>query len=260
MTIANTAKAGLITLIACLAGGNVAMAEGLKNSTPMTSAAKSIVLFSGYDAAPDSSYMYQGAVLALNRDIGRDGVLLRAYGSHGDYEYGSGVTRTDGDSWQGDAMIGYKVGLGHAWAAAYVGIEYQKHQLTPDDLTNAVRGTEVGFKVAADIASLRTEGPIYFSLSGSYSTAFDSYWARGRVGMNMHRITVGPEVAALGNAGFDATRVGGFLTFDLPITPSLPLEITLSAGHQFVGGSGSTTTGSGGGEGTYVGVSVSSVF
>ncbi len=62
----------------------------------------------------------------------------------------------------------------------------------------------------------------------------------------------------LGNSGFDATRVGAFLTFDLPITPRLPLEVTLSAGHQFVGSNG--TSGTGGGEGTYVGVSFVSVF
>lgn len=204
--------------------------------------------------------MYQGAVIALNRDLGRDGVLLRAYGSHGDYEYGQGLGRTDGDSWQGDAMIGYKVGFGRAWAAAYVGVEYQRHELTPDDPTNVVRGSEVGFKVAADIASLRTEGPFYFSLSGNYSTAFDSYWSRARAGGNLHRITIGPEVAAFGNAGFDATRVGGFITFDFPVTPHLPLEVTLSTGHQFVKDSNGGVSGSGGGEGTYFGISVSSVF
>ncbi len=257
------AAVGIAAVTSIFALSQAALSDGLKDTGPLPAAAKSIVLFSGFDTAKDSEYFYQGAIVALNRDIGRDGFQLRAYGSHVDYQYDNGGTRTDGDGWQGDAMIGYKIGLGRLWAAAFIGIDYQKHQLTPDDLSNPVRGSEVGFKVAADIASLRSEGPIYFSLSGNYSTAFESYWARGRLGANLHRVTIGPEFAAFGNEGFDATRVGGFLTFDLPIAPTLPLEITLSAGHQFVSGNGSSgsgSSGSGGGEGAYFGISVSSVF
>lgn len=260
MTSFKAATAGALCAIACLAGANAASADGLKDTPNANSGAKSVVVYSGSDWAPDATYSYQGVVVALNRDLGRDGVMLRLYGSHVDYEYGTGASITAGDGWQGEAMIGYKVGMGPLWAAAYIGIDYQKHKLTPDDLANVVRGTEVGFKVAADMANVRNEGPIYVSLSGNYSTAFDSYWVRGRVGGNLHQLTIGPEVAAFGNSGFDATRVGGFVTFDLPIVPAMPLELTISAGHQFISGSGGTSTGSGGGEGGYVGVAVVSVF
>ena len=101
-------------------------------------------------------------------------------------------------------MIGYKISRGHIWAAAYIGVDYQSYDLTPDDLSSPVRGSEVGFKVAADVATLRTGSPLYFSLSGLYSTAFDSYWARARVGLNQGHMTFGPEAIAMGNDGFDA--------------------------------------------------------
>lgn len=233
---------------------------GPRGSYPATtSSPNSIVYFSGFDTVKDASYMFQGAILALNRDIGRDGFVLRAYGSHVDYRYDNAGIDTSGTGWQGDAMLGYKVSAGRIWAAAYVGVDYQSFKLTPDDPTSRVRGSEIGLKVAGDIASLRNEGPVYFALSGNYSTAFESYWARARVGANSWGLTFGPEVAALGNKGFDATRVGGFVTFDLPLIPRLPLEVSLSAGHQFV--SGNSGVGStGGGEGTYFGMSFTSLF
>jgi Cellulose biosynthesis protein BcsS len=240
----------------------VAFAGGLKDNGGPPEPTQSLVLFSGFDVAKDSTYLFQGAVLALNRDLAKDGFMLRAYVGHADYEYDSGNVRISGSDWQYDAMIGYKIGRGAMWAAAYIGIDYQDHKLTPKDPTNPVSGSEVGFKVALDAATLRTEGPLYASLSGNYSTAFDSYWARGRVGMNHGHMTFGPEVVALGNSGFDATRVGGFFTFDVKITPTLPLELTISAGHQFVSGdsNGGSLGGSSGGEGAYVGVSVTSIF
>lgn len=223
---------------------------------------KAWVLFSGFDAVEDASYAFQGVIYALNRDIGTDGFVLRVYGSHIDYEYDTTAVpngEVDGDAWQGDVMIGYKVSRGHVWAAGYVGVDYQDHDLTPDDPANPVRGSEVGFKVAADVATLRYGTPFYFGLSGQYSTAFDTYWARARVGINKDHWTLGPEFIAMGSDSFDAQRVGGFLTFDFNISPRMPLEITLSGGYQFLDDDDGTF-GSGGGEGVYGGIVFVTVF
>lgn len=240
-----------------------AAAGGAKDYGAPPDDAKAWVFFSGVDAAKDSYYTYQGVVVALNRDIGKDGFVLRLYGSHVDYQYdttnGVGAPlKIDGDGWQGDAMIGYKISRGHWWASAMVGIDWQSHGLTPFDPGSLVRGTEVGFKTALDFATLRDKGPIYLAASGNYSTAFDSYWARGRIGGNLGRITIGPEAIALGNDAFDAHRFGGFAIFDLPLSRTFSLEVTLSGGYQFVDGNGGG--GSGGGEGAYFGIGVSSVF
>lgn len=252
---------GLAACFAAISGlcaiGGSASASDPASSYPSPDA-KAWVFFSGFDTIKNASYLFNGAILALNRDLGKDGFVLRAYGGHTDYQYSNGTAGiVDGDAWQGDVMLGYKIGRDRWWAAAYIGVDYQSHQLTPDDLTNLVRGSATGFKVAADMATLRDQSPLYFSASGNYSTAFDSYWARGRIGANLQRVTFGPEVIALGNKGFDATRVGGFVTFDLPLTRSNIFEVTASAGRQSLG---SNSGGASGGEGTYVGVSVSTVF
>lgn len=259
---------GRILVLAAIAAGGVSTAQagGLKDGVvDYSDEAKAWVLFSGFDVVRDAQYTYSGLIVALNRDIGKDGFVLRLYGGNVGYEYDNGGIRTDGDGWQFDAMLGYKVSRGHWWAAAYAGVDYQNHDLTPDDLDNPVRGSEVGVKVAFDSATLRTGTPVYASLSGNYSTAFDSYWARGRVGANLGHLTIGPEAIVIGNEAFDAHRLGGFATFDMRLSRTTSFEVTLSGGYQFLDESGSgfasgQSIGSGGGEGVYGGVSISSVF
>lgn len=255
--------ASAISISTAFAGGSVGGGSVKDDYFGPAPGTKAFVLFSGFDMVTDASYSFQGLIVALNRDISKDGFLLRLYGSHTDYEYDTAAVpngKVDGDAWQGDAMIGYKVSRGNIWAAAFIGIDYQDHDLTPDDPANPVRGSEVGFKVAADIASLRTGSPLYFSLSGQYSTAFDSYWARGRLGLNRGHMTFGPEVLAMGSDSFDAQRVGGFLMFDVSLVPNMPIEVTLSGGYQFLDDSNGTSFGGGGGEGAYGGIVFTTLF
>jgi hypothetical protein len=68
----------------------------------------------------------------------------------------------------------------------------------------------------------------------------------------------------LGDKSFLAKRLGAFLTFEVPLRPGRPLEITLSGGHQFVrnsnNGDPSDGVSIGGGEGTYGTVAFSMAF
>jgi hypothetical protein len=159
-------------------------------------------------------------------------------------------------------MLGYRVNMGKAFGGVFIGADYQNFHLDPDDPFAEVRGTEWGFKVSADVATLRNGLPYYLALEGNYSTAFRTYWARARGGINLHGVTVGPEGIVLGDLEFDAQRIGGFVIFDVPLLPRLaPLEVSLHVGHQFVAGSGNGTEGGvAGGEGTYGGVVLTFVF
>jgi Cellulose biosynthesis protein BcsS len=91
-----------------------------------------------------------------------------------------------------------------------------------------VVGTEVGFKVAGDL-TLGHNQPLFLNLAGSYSTAFDTYWSRLRIGYKIDRFTVGPEALRIGNEGSDAWRVGGFAQMKIDKTP---IEITVSGGQH----------------------------
>lgn len=250
---------GAGALAAVLGFWSIAQASGAKDYgyKPAVSP-KSTVMFSGSDWSRDASYFYSGVIFALNRDLGQDGFVLRGFAGVPMYEYDSddlGVV--DGDGIQGDLMIGYISHRAHLTLSAYIGVDYQDYDLTPHDPTSKVSGDEVGLKVAGDIASAYGS-PLYWSLHGAYSTAFDTYWTRARLGYDAGRLVIGPEVIAMGSKGFDAHRIGGFATLRFELSPAIHSEISGHVGHQFVdGGSGESSRG---GEGTYGGVGFTLVF
>jgi hypothetical protein len=211
----------------------------------------------GFDTAPQSLYWYSEGVVALNRDIGRSGFLLRAYSSLAEYQYTnpSVTARTvDGRQWQVDVMAGYQLVRGSATIGGYIGFDYQNVQLSPEDPTAQVRGTRTGFKVEGHFEYSDDKQPYEASLTGEYSTAFATYYAELRLGARLcDKLFVGPAVEADGDTGYDGQRLGGYAKYTFDITKSMPLEVTLVAGHQFISGSGNGggVTGFGGGPGTY---------
>jgi hypothetical protein len=261
MAMLRTTVATMIIGLAILVGAVIvpANAEGLPERYARPSEAPTSergVWFSGYDVVKDARYVFDGVIVAFNGDMSRDGFALRVYGSHLDFDRNPG----DGREWQGDVMLGYLFHRSHVSGGIYVGADYQNVKLKPDDPTEKVRGTEIGFKVAGDVSTDR-EMPYYFSLHANYSTAFETYWARARAGLTRHKVAFGAEGIAFGDEGFDAQRLGGFVMFDLNLLPNRPIEVTLSAGHQFVSDTKSGTTGGiGGSEGTYGSVVFSLTF
>jgi len=242
------AKALAVVLLGSLS--QAAAAGSLKDSNNNTNEpVERGVYFSGYDIVKDSQYAYSGIIVALNGDMGKDGYYFRAYGSVDDFDRNPG----DGRQWQGDIALGYMFSRSHIDYEIYAGVDYQNVRLKPDDPTAQVRGTEWGFKIGAGIETEK-ELPYYYSLEGNYSTSFNSYWARARMGLHRGRFVFGPEAIVVGDEDFDAQRVGGFVKFDVSLPTFRPVEVTLSAGHQFVSGSNNNnggTGGIGGGEGTY---------
>lgn len=215
------------------------------------------VVYSGSDIAQDSTYFYSGAVVSVNRDLSRSGIVLRGFFGYAAYEYDNAAVAggvVDGDGPQVDAMLGYMFVRDRGYVAFYVGVDHQDHDLTPADPSNVVRGSETGFKVAGDLA--HNGARHYVSLLGSYSTAFDTYWTRGRVGLKVNRLTIGPEGIALGNDGFDSQRVGGFAMTTLHLNPQSPVELTVSGGYQFA----DDTVGSRGASGGYAAINLSFAY
>ena len=221
-----------------------------------------IATYSGADFAKDSFYSYSGAVISLQRDLSRSGFVFQGFAGYGSFEYdNAGVPggRVDGDVTQLAAMLGYLFVRPGASVGIYFGGDYHNFDLTPNDPTNSVNGSEAGFRVGGDV---RLFGPQhYVTLEGYYSTAFDTYWSRARAGLNLGRVIIGPEAGAMGNIGYDAQRIGGFAMFKLDFLGTKnPGELTINAGYQFLsddnGGFGSTV----GGEGAYVGFNLGFSF
>ena len=189
------------------------------------------VLFSGGEVVKNSWEAYDGGIFALNRNITTNGVLLRVMGSYGKYTYDPGDH--DGRMLQGDVMLGYQWVTPDRHFALYAGVNSINHHISPIDPTNPVSGSDTGFKVAMELESNRSL-PFYYALEGSYSTAFDTYYALGRLGMNRNGLIIGPEAWALGDETGNAERLGAFLTFNTNLFRNNYSEVTLSAGYQWV--------------------------
>jgi hypothetical protein len=220
----------------------------------------------GFDAAPQSLYWYKEAVVALNRDMSKDGYLFRMYGSLAAYQYAKlhGGGDINGRLWQFDLMPGYQIVRGAATFGGYVGFDYQDAELSPEDPTSTVRGTQTGLKVAGNVSFKDDKQPIEASLVSEYSTAFDTYYAELRVGVKISKgVFIGPAGEVDGDNGYNGQRLGGYFKYAFDIAKGVSLELDLAGGHQFISGSnggGDRAGGVGGGAGTYGTIEISTDF
>jgi hypothetical protein len=233
----------------------------------------SLVTVSGGEITNGAWESYSGAYFSFNRDFNRDGFFGRIYGSYGSYEDSTAFTfegdpgrlHVDGDYWTGDLMLGYMWVRGGMDISLMLGAEYQERKST---VMGFVAGLPVGFgfrdkdhewglKVGASIETNGNDNrPIYFALEGTYSTAFESYYALGRLGYDFGRFTFGPEVWALGDDSGDAQRVGGFLKVEIPFGTTYSTIIG-SGGYQFAN---EGIAGEFGAEGAYATVELRTAF
>ena len=258
-------RQALVALAALVVSSMPAFADGMDKRSPVMEnfygPTYSHSIFTGGEVARNSWEGYLGTIVAVNRDLSKDGVLLRAMGSYGRYDYDFGLA-VDGTSRQGDVMVGYLWVRQQFHMALYAGVDFIDHNLTPFDPNNPAQGRETGFKVGIDLESHRYSGlPYYYALEGTYSTAFDTYFLLGRVGANRNGTIFGVEGWLLGDESGHAQRVGGFLGFGRELRSDLFAEMTFSAGYQFTDEDFAALCGSFfGGEGGYAMMNVSFFF
>jgi hypothetical protein len=186
-------------------------------------------MFAGVGSARKTTFGYIGGTRAMNGDLSKNGVLLRGMLYSGRYDYDTvavAAGKVEGK------VVGAELGVGYQWFnpgsrfSIYGGIDHQNHDLSPNDTGNSVNGAKTGAAVQAEIETL--DSPWYGGLIAKYSSAYDSYWVRGRVGYPFGSVNIGPEAILVGNESFKESRFGLFL--DVPVSKSTALS--LSAGHR----------------------------
>jgi hypothetical protein len=123
-----------------------------------------------------------------------------------------------------------------------------------------VRGHDTGAKFIGEIET-QDEKPFYLDISGDYSTAFDTYFARVRAGAKFggglpeNQVAIGPEVSFTGDKSFDAQRAGGFILIPMQFTKNTNVKFIAAAGYQWVqetaSGSGASRAGEPGAYATF---------
>lgn len=157
------------------------------------------------------------------------GVRVRVEGVAGTYSYpGQAVgARVTGYQQEGSALAGYEWIWRDAALAGYIGFNVRSNQLSIPDPGNPVVGTGVGLKVAGNFYATPTDRTMV-SAYGSYSTKFNAYYSRFRVGyMVADGVYIGPEALFLGDDFFRQYRVGAHLsglTFG-------PVQMSLAVGY-----------------------------
>lgn len=211
-----------VTAVCCvISTGGVANAD--------QSGAGSTVLFAGYDVREKSHYPYAGVVHHFSGDLLSDGFLFRAFVYKADYEYTIESTNIDVDASAdgADVMIGYQKVMDDYAIRGYVGLDYEDHDLSPDNAFDSNRGSDTGikaqFEYETDYAS-----PKYASFIASYGTAKDRYWGRLRVGREFSGYVIGPEALLTGDDEYDEKRIGAFVT----ARKFLPVSFSVSAGYS----------------------------
>jgi hypothetical protein len=212
----------------------------------------STVTFAGIDARDRSYYGYAGLIHALNGNLGTDGFLFRTMGLYNRYDYSSSAVvggNVDGRMSAFDVLFGYQKYYEGFVGRAYIGLDYERHRLSPDNPFDSNRGSAFGVKVRGEVETLYNS-PFYGSLLASYGSARERYWVRGRVGHNFQGVIFGPEGVATGNPETDEQRIGAFVIFRNPLTP---VELSASAGY-------SNTDGNRGGSSAYGTLEISVAF
>lgn len=234
--ILKTVFGGVSALAATVFGLGVATAA----DPDMAPGGDHFILFTGIDAKEDSVFFYGGGIFAIN-GIDQNSLAIKGFIGGGDFDYTaqpSGVFpggSVDGDSFTADVLGGYRAYFGGFQVGVYAGVNFQDitHSINVAGRPNVkARGDKAGFKIDAEL-NFSGQGPLYLDARGNYSTAFDTYWLRGRIGYNLGMFTIGPEGALLGNDDYDQARIGGFALFDLMDTG---FSISLSAGYADVDG------------------------
>lgn len=213
----------------------------------------STAIWAGIGLLEDSFAAHAGGVWAANGDLDATGWMVRAQGIYVDFEFDTAATASgeaDGELARANASLGYQWASPGMLASFFAGIDVQDVDYSP----SAAGGNlddEVGLILTGRLAT--DHSAVYpMSLEANYSTANDSYWARGRVGYRFSSFDLGPEVAVLGSDGYDAFRIGGYAKTGLG---SAILE--LNAGYHDGDGTGG---GSGGDDSVYGGATIIFVF
>lgn len=171
---------------------------------------KTSFAFGGIELSETGYFGYLGGGLRIGGDLDTSGPMVRAQIGHGQFDHAGPLGTADGKVTTGNLMLGYQFVNGGTRVSLYAGGDYQDHDM-PSDPANPVAGEEWGGRFQAEVY---TQADALMALAiGSYSTANESYFLLGKVGLGItDSIYVGPMAGALGNERFDQWRIGGHVT------------------------------------------------
>src|SRR5690242_15873612 len=111
-----------------------------------------VIVFSGRDLWRNGAFMYGGFLLAPG-GFERDGLLLKVIYSTGVYRYRSGDvdgSNVVGLEFAGQVLPGWRIKRHNTEIKFFMGPDFTRHYLWPDDPGNRLRGSNFGLRAAVE--------------------------------------------------------------------------------------------------------------
>ena len=174
-----------------------------------------LLLFSSTDLWRNGGFAHSGLVWAPS-GLDRDGPVLKLIFGGGIYRYTSGAlgnAEVVGTQLVGGILPGWRFVRDNLTVTAFVGLDVQRHKLTPDDPSAGLRGTYVGARTGFELWYQPTAATMV-AADASVSSIGVSYNARLAAGLRvLDSFYLGPEVQAFAADGnYRQFRAGMHLT------------------------------------------------
>jgi hypothetical protein len=158
----------------------------------------------------------QGGMLWAPTGLNRSGPVLKLMFGGGVYHYRSGAlgnADVRGQQLAGAILPGWRFVLNQVTATVFLGVDFQQHRLTPDDLSAGLRGDYVGARMGFELW-YQPSAATMVAADVSWSTVGPSYNARIAAGLRvLDTFYLGPEIQAFGaDSNYRQFRAGLHIT------------------------------------------------
>jgi hypothetical protein len=176
-----------------------------------TASAADHLLLAGTQWARLGGYSYVGVLTPVGQGSFGNGWVMRHWLDRLTYQYDGSQPNIHAQSYGYSPALGYQGTRGNTRVGIYGAVRIAHTDLSPDDLSNADRGTHGRFSIQGE-ASTPLGTALENQLIAQVEIGNGGYFVRDRVVLRFLRsYTMGPEVAFKGNSEYSAWQAG--LTF-----------------------------------------------
>ncbi|MBS0530954.1 MAG: cellulose biosynthesis protein BcsS [Proteobacteria bacterium] len=170
------------------------------------------LFYSGVDLWRNGQAGYGGMLWAPQGDLNKDGSVVRLFLSDGIERYETPGQRFDTNIFRASILPGWRFKRGNLEVKVFAGPAVENHVLTPDVVTDKLRGAHFGAQVATELWWEPTPA-MMVAASASVTSIGAAYSARVATGWRLFdRLWAGPEILASSDEFSTQYRVGAHFT------------------------------------------------
>jgi hypothetical protein len=180
--------------------------------TPSVSQAQDTGVVYAGGSAGNGFNVYAGAVTALPGGALGRGLALRGGASGGRYKYVSGAEHIEGEYISGEVALVYQTSGRWGWANFSAGPRVSHTALSPDDLTNSLRGTRWDAALQIDGAYGAHWRLEWFGSAGVFTGSYNGEVRMGPLLDASAQTRMGLEAGVQGDDSYTKGKLGVFVS------------------------------------------------